>query len=623
MAVHKMKVQIGKRGLKKLADDAIKHDFMKGIIEIVTNADDSYCRLEEKGQVVSGRIDIGIKRHPRKKVTLLEVRDRAEGMDKLAMMQGIGIYGEDTSGGCGRGIFGMGLKDTINAFGNGFIASIKEGKLYLGELDLDNFNLHDPVMVDAEARKRLGIAGNGTLVSITIMNPKVRIPQYETFRQNIQTHVCLRLIVTDPKRDVVLTDFGTGSAESLTYKYSENEVCLDRDVTIDGYPRVDAHLCVKKALGTEPLTQQGSYRTGGILVISKRTVHQATLFGFDEDPYASKLFGEVKCDYIDVLQGEKQEAVVKRDRTGLEMSHPFSKALFDVCRKELELIVRKEKEEAEERRRRLETEETLKRFRNAVKDLNNIASKELEGIGGPGKGKGHQEPPQARIPINGFEFIPDEYHIVIAEKEKLKLKVIPDQIVKEGDLIEISTELTGIKLLTNNLVVPKTKKIGEIVVVEVLVEGIQPGAEGFVSAICNGKKALALVKIVSEKTTRPPKSDGGFFKEIKYEEQNMPLRARFERSSGIIWINTKAPSIGLYFGPTGEGQEQPQNMAFVAELVTELAIREIGREKRRKALLDIPSGIDEMDALFNEIDRLKNTYAAPIHKALVDRKYLR
>jgi hypothetical protein len=289
MAVHKMKVRVGKRGLKKLADDAIKHDFMKGIIEIVTNADDSYCRLEEKGQVVSGRIDIGVKRHPRKKETLLEVRDRAEGMDQAAMIEGIRMYGEDTIGGCVRGIFGMGLKDTINAFGNGFIASIKEGKLYLSELDLDDFNLHDPVMVDAEARKRYGIAGNGTLISIKIMDPKVRIPQYETLRQYIQTHVCLRLIVTDPKRDVVLTELGTGSAESLTYKYPENEVCLDKDITIAGYPGVNAHLCVKKALITEPLTQQGSYRTGGILIISKRTVHQATLFGFDEDPYASKL----------------------------------------------------------------------------------------------------------------------------------------------------------------------------------------------------------------------------------------------------------------------------------------------------------------------------------------------
>lgn len=623
MVTQKMKVQIGPKGLKKLADDAIKHDFMKGIIELVTNADDSYCRLEKRGQVVSGRIDIRLKRSPRKKESILEMLDRAEGIDSEAMKEGIAKCGEDTSGDSGRGIFGMGLKDTINAFGSGFILSIKEGKLYVGQLDLDDFILHEPVMVNAENRKKLGIPGNGTLLLVKITDPKVRIPQYETLRQCIQTHVCLRMIMTDPKRNVVLTDYRTGATDSLVYKDPEHEVRLDKDIPIAGYLGANAHLCIKKALGTEPLTQQGSYRTGGILIVSKRTIHQATLFGFDEDPYASKLFGELTCAYIHVLQGEKREAVVRRDRTGLDPSHPFSKALFDACRKELQIIIRREKEEAEERQKRLETEETLKRFRNAIRDLNNIASKELDGIGGPGKGKGHQEPPETRIPINGFEFIPDEYHIVIAEKEKLKLRIIPDQNVKEGDLIEISTELAGIKLLTNNLVVPRSKKIGEFVVAEVWVEGIQPGAEGFVSAICNGKKALALVKIVSEKTTRPPRSDGGFFKEIKYEEKDMPLRARFERSSGIIWINTKAPSVKLYFGPMGEGQEQPQNMVLVAELVTELASQEIGREKRRKNLLDIPPGIEEMDALYNEINRLKDTYTTPIHKVLVDRKYLK
>ena len=30
---------------------------------------------------------------------------------------------------------------------------------------------------------------------------------------------------------------------------------------------------------------------GGILITSKRTVHQATLFGFDDGPHAAKLFG--------------------------------------------------------------------------------------------------------------------------------------------------------------------------------------------------------------------------------------------------------------------------------------------------------------------------------------------
>ena len=92
------------------------------------------------------------------------------------------------------------------------------------------------------------------------------------------------------------------------------------------------------------------------------------------------------------------------------------------------------------------------------------------------------------------------------------------------------------------------------------------------TAKCAGKTAVAAVEVVSTKIQKEHTPAGGLFKEIKYEERpDVPIRARFDRKDGIIWINTLGPSVDLYFGQQGTGQEQPANQVFVAELVTELA----------------------------------------------------
>lgn len=103
-----------------------------------------------------------------------------------------------------------------------------------------------------------------------------------------------------------------------------------------------------------------------------------------------------------------------------------------------------------------------------------------------------------------------------------------------------------------------------------------------------------------------------------YEEQpNLPLRSRFDKKEGIIWINTLGPSVDLYFGRGGEGQEQPANEVLVAELVTEHACQEIARRKKEAKILDIPPGVEELDAYSAHLTKLKADYAPIIHKVLV------
>jgi hypothetical protein len=78
--------------------------------------------------------------------------------------------------------------------------------------------------------------------------------------------------------------------------------------------------------------------------------------------------------------------------------------------------------------------------------------------------------------------------------------------------------------------------------------------------------------------------------------------------------------VDLYFGRNGEGQEQPANQLFVAELVTEHACQEIARRKKDANILDIPPGVEILDAYNAHLTKLKADYAPLIHKALVHRE---
>lgn len=626
-ATRRIKVKASRRALKMLADQAIGNDLMKGFLELITNSDESYARLEGRGLQSDGRIEIEIDRRPRKNQTTIRVIDWAEGMDGAQLERCVGSYGEDTSGQVGRGIFGMGLKDTINAFGEGTIVAFKEKMKHACFLtNVEDLEIKPPRVITGSDRKEFRNTSGGTVVEILVQNPKVRIPLVDSLRQQLQMHVCLKGIMSDPTRKILLRDLRGGSAAELSYKLPEGELLLDsKDVDLPGFPDIKATLTVRRAVGPEVLSQSGSYRTGGILITSRRTYHEATLFGFDEDPYAARLFGELRCDGIYDLQAIG-EPIVDKNRNGLRKDHPLTRELFDAARAELQEIVNAEKEKEKQKQRSLEKEDTLRRFKEAVRNLNQIAIKELQ-VGGAGSGDGPGAERDMRAPADGFEFIPDTYRIVVAERDILKLRVQVDGStgIAVGDSIEVSCDNPHVKILNSRPLVPSlTREDPPIAIVRIAVEGLQANAQGFVTARYGNKTAIAAVEVVSTKKQQEHHPRGGLFKDIRYEERpDMPVRSRFEKSEGLIWINTLGPSVDLYFGPGGEGQELPANQLLVAELVTEQACREIARVKRETKTLDIPPGIDELDAYSRQIDKLKESYAPLIHKVLVNASHRR
>src|SRR6185437_2328598 len=264
----------------------------------------------------------------------------------------------------------------------------------------------------------------GTEVQVLVTNPKVKIPLIDTLRQNLQTHVCLRSIMTDSNRKITLRDVRHGTVDELRYETPEG-VLLVKDLTIElpSFPDLQPKLTVLEATGGV-LTQSGSYRTGGIVITTRRSCHEATLFGFDDDPDAANLFGELRCDAIYDLQA-RGEQIVDKNRNGLRKDHPITRELFDAAKKFIEKLLSQKKEEAKRKQKALEDAETAQRFRSAVKSLNDIAKNELQ-IGGAGKGDGPIQPRDMNLPKDGFEFMPDEYRILLAERSNLKLHILVD-----------------------------------------------------------------------------------------------------------------------------------------------------------------------------------------------------
>ena len=232
--------------------------------------------------------------------------------------------------------------------------------------------------------------------------------------------------------------------------------------------------------------------------------------------------------------------------------------------------------------------------------------------------------PEPQAPEDGFEFIPDTYRIVVAERDSLKLRIQVDGStgIAVGDKIEISCDNPNIKILDDRPVVPKLyHEDPPLALVHVSVEGLQANPEGFVTAKHGAKSAIAAIEVVSTKVQKQHQPTGGLFEEFVTRKGRISLLDRgLIRKKALYGSIPWGPSIDLYFGRGGEGQENAPNQALVAELVTEHACQEIARRKREAKILDIPPGVEELDAYNAHLTKLKAEYAAPIHKVLVSKE---
>jgi len=619
------KLQYADRVALQQADQAIRKDVLRALVEVITNSNDSYSRLEHAGETVSGDIVIEVRRKHHN--SIIRVRDFAEGMDDERMDKVVGTYGEATSGlkedKHVRGLWGRGLKDAIFGLGHGYVRSFKGDYFYSSSLVLKKgvptFELENPIPATPALREKHGIPeGNGTEIEIIVSRDDVKMPQYDNLRNYLQRHFELRPIMSNPARRIILRDMvGAGKIRhehALSYKSPRGEKVLDEEIEVEGYP-VRAQVEVYRSnIQLSTKGEEGDYADGGLLVISKSMVISLTMFKFENDPYASFFYGSITCDYLHELL-KNDEPVLTATRDGINWTHPFAKALKTSVEKKIEPLVQAEREHAIHEEQTKLDKRLRKKLDRALRQLNTIASTELRD-----GSIGEETSRKSLLPPSGIGFFPERIYVQTGQLVSLNLRVKLPDTARPGSVARIYSDNPEILVLTREATIEARDDHPSVGHARVDVIGRQVGSEGMITAFVEGHRATAWVQVRSknEAITAPQsKKHSGLFTDIRFDDRTDPRqRVYYDRVNSSIVISTAAPSVKLYLDKQGRLDTTIQGQVLLAELITEAVCREIAREGVERGRFLAPDGA-EADAIQNHFIRLQNRYAHMIHEAIV------
>lgn len=618
------KLQYADRVALQQADQAIRKDVLRALVEIITNSNDSYSRLEHTGLKVSGEIIIDIQR--KHKNSIIRITDRAEGMTDTRMDKVVGTYGEATSGlkedKNVRGMWGRGLKDSIFGLGYGYVHSFKGAYFYSCALLLKNgiptFELQPPVRATVPLREKYGIPeGNGTILEIIVSRDDVKVPQFDNFRNYLQRHFELRPIMSNPKRKIILRDVPSAEKirheHELSYKSPRGEKVLSEKVKIEGHPATAKLEVFRSAIQLSTRGEEGDYADGGLLVISRATVISLTMLKFENDPYAGYFYGSIQCDHLhDLLKND--EPVLTATRDGINWSHPFAKALKLAVESKLEPLIEAERKHAVQDEQTHLDKQFRQKIDHALHELNTIALSELSDR------RDDSDQKRIDLPPSGIGFFPERVHVQTGQTISLTLLVKLSEKVRPGATVTVISNSPEVIVLSQQAVIQPHKTDDSVGRAHIRVEGRQVGGEGLVTAYIGKQRAQALVQVLSKKETltiAPSRSSNALFTDIHFDDRTDPRqRVYFDRVNSSIVIATAAPSVKLYLDKQNRLDTTVQGQVLLAELITEAVCREIARSGVERGRFLAPDGA-EADAINNHFIRLQNQYSHLIHKYIV------
>lgn len=621
--VSSRKLQYADRVAIQQADQAIRKDVMRALVEIITNANDSYSRLEQAGESVRGEIVIEVQR--KHKNSIIRVRDFAEGMTDKRMDKVVGTYGEATSGlkedQRVRGMWGRGLKDSIFGLGYGHVRSFKGTRFYSCSLLLKDgvptFELDDPAPATKELREKYGILeGNGTLIEIIVSRDDVKMPQYNNLRNYLQRHFELRPIMSSPNRRIVLRDMASGTKirqeHELSYKAPLGEKVLEETLPIEGYPAEAKLEVFRSNIQLSTRGEEGDYADGGLLVVSRDIVISLTMLKFENDPYAGYFYGSITCDYLhDLLKND--EPVLTATRDGINWTHPFAKALKLAVEAKLEPLVQKEREHAIQDEQTKLDKQLRKKLDRALHELNAIALSEL-------RDQRDSERKGIELPESGIGFFPERMYVQTGQTATLTLRVAASENGRMPSTASVISSSPEIVVATPLVPLKPHKSEANVLEARVRIEGRQVGSEGVITAYLGRQRAQAFVQVHSKKETIPSppmRGSRALFTDIRFDDRTDPRqRVYYDRVNSAIVIATAAPSVKLYLDSNHRLDTTVQGQVLLAELITEAVCREIAREGVEKGRFLVLEG-SEADAIQNHFIRLQNRYAHLIHKYIV------
>lgn len=342
-------VQYTERGFSQDAEQAMRGDVIRGLIELITNCDDAYGSR-------SGDIRIAISR-PSDSNDLVEiaVSDKAKGLTPSEMEKAFTFLGSELSGFAEgesvRGLFGRGSKDTA-WFGRTIFDAIKNEVFTEIVLNRDGKGTIEYRDATDEDYSRLGLkhSENGLTARMQISPQRAKVPEIAKLTDRLSRHVQLRQL--NLKNVVRISEIKSGKIAKqapIVWELPNSEEMFSEVIEIKSYGTT-ARLTIRKL--TQRINEAvNDYSFHGIEIRGKRASYMNTSFGL-VGTGVGFITGVVECSKIDELirQYDANEAsgtpdpsnpvrMITRDRNGLADDHPFVKALTIAVLEKLKPIV--------------------------------------------------------------------------------------------------------------------------------------------------------------------------------------------------------------------------------------------------------------------------------------------
>lgn len=578
----------------------------KALVELITNCDDSYSRLENRGQTVTGQITIGYERH--QNGAFITVSDQAEGMD-CGRLHSVLAYGGAYSNlaqgeASGRGYFGRGMKQAIYGLGYGWIETIRAGRLNridlyraaTGEYLFDDGDGDRPAADKDHVRLDIPPDGNGTRVSIVIDNQQVSIPHFQSLLGAITNNIYLRDILS--RRNVGIVDLNkpkkSRTVEILNYREPESEILIGPDeLRSFRYQNQNYSFSVtlKKAINTE-LVIKGDQRTNGLLVISGTAVFDCQFFQFENQLGTEFLFGTVICDGLSKMLANGHP-VISDERDGLNRKEPFVAAFSDAVSKLLVNIVKSEQLRLSHVDRARTSQRTSLLIDTVLEKMNRIAAQEL-GIRMP-RDSNHGN--NLLIHPDALRFSTPFYYRKVSHPFHITLTVDRNQLAEKEMLSFVNKLPDSFTIMPYPAAIPvaEVPENGRLVFT---VTGNEIGARGLFGVTSYDYEAYCEIVIsdnasaketetLAEKPAVTGTLDDSRSLFRGYQLRNLGNdidRAVYSAEERIILINTEAPTVRLYVD--GQGRFTDGARLLLAELfldviTDEMAHRYIDRTARK------------------------------------------
>ena len=576
----------------------------KALVELITNSDDSYVRLEKTGAQVTGHIRVKYERHQTGAV--LVVTDQAEGMT-FERVCSILAYGGAHSPlargeGCGRGYFGRGLKQAIYGLGHGWIETIHSGRFSRVELfrSENGDYLYDDWGCDRTAKaldySRLGIADSGTQVTIAIENMHVKLSHYRSVVQSVANNIYLRDVLT--RRNVELLhvqqEKETERHEAVRYEKLPAILLLGPDQAgsfIYQQQEYPFTLTLKRARNAE-LTLKGDERTNGLIILSDMAVLDCQLFDYENQVGTEYLFGTVRCAAL-IEKLAQGIAIISDEREGLNHKDPVVEAFSQAVSRMIAPYVLPEQEKLKHLEHAITSGRTSHMIEHLLQFMSRAAVKDLGIILPPAPDLEAGALGEVELPA-ALRFSTPFYYRKANHPFHVALLVDP-------------TQFSGNEALTFNYTLPDSmhiepapaaiavSELGDRRRLEWTIVGDAAGEHGEINVRAGTYWAWCEIAVAKDAARRSygwsghiakrglPRDHGAdMFVGYEFRNLNNELdRAVYSAEERKIIINTGAPTVQLYVD--GRGHFRDAARLLLAELFMDVISDELARRSVDKS----------------------------------------